>query len=95
MSMNESENKLVRIIRENIDMDSQIEITENTTLQDLGLDSLESYELLYEIEEEFGVRIATDEFNGKIYSDPSNYPYLWMSKPLSYFYNLIKDSLPQ
>ncbi len=37
-------------------------ITEETTLQDLGLDSLDTVSALMDIEEELGIEFSTDEF---------------------------------
>jgi acyl carrier protein len=37
------------------------EITENTSFEELGLDSLDTVELIMNIEEEFGVNIEIDE----------------------------------
>ena len=37
-------------------------ITKETTLQDLGLDSLDTVSALMDIEEELGIEFSTDEF---------------------------------
>ena len=37
-------------------------ITEETTLQDLGLESLDTVSALMDIEEELGIEFSTDEF---------------------------------
>lgn len=39
-------------------------LEENTKLEDLGLDSLDKIELLYDIEDEFGIEFANEEMQG-------------------------------
>ena len=40
---------------------SEVEITSERTLQSLGIDSLAALELLFDIEEEFGIRLSHDD----------------------------------
>ena len=40
---------------------SEAEITPERTLQSLGIDSLAALELLFEVEEEFGIRLSHDD----------------------------------
>ena len=48
------------------------EITDDTTFQDLDADSLDTVEILMEIEDEFGVEIKQAEI-GKTVKDLANY----------------------
>ncbi len=52
--------KVKKILAEHLDMD-QSEITEKTTFDDLGIDSLDTVEILMEMEEEFGIEIALED----------------------------------
>lgn len=61
MSREEILERLTGVIKE-IMCDDSIEVTEESTLMDeLGLDSLESMELMMEVENEFGVTIPETE----------------------------------
>ncbi|VVB83236.1 Acyl carrier protein [uncultured archaeon] len=54
--------KLERIVKESFELPKRKEITPLTLLrEDLGMDSLDEYELIYEIEEEFGIVIPEDD----------------------------------
>ena len=52
--------KVAKIIAENRDIDVS-EITMETTFESLGLDSLDTVELVMSFEEEFGISIEVDE----------------------------------
>lgn len=56
--------KLIELIRETFEIEKEIKITEKTEFySDLGVDSLEQYELTYAIEEKFGIKIPDEKFN--------------------------------
>ncbi len=55
--------KLKRILSEQLGVDEEI-ITEQTTIEDLGADSLDLVEAVMNIEEEFGINIDDDEIEG-------------------------------
>lgn len=51
--------KLIKILNETVDVDSNIVITEDTViLRDLGVDSLDMIELVCAVEDEFDIEIA-------------------------------------
>ena len=52
--------KVKKLLAEHLDMD-QSEITEKTTFDELGIDSLDTVEILMEMEEEFGIEIALED----------------------------------
>ncbi|MDP4132650.1 MAG: acyl carrier protein [Bacillota bacterium] len=52
--------KVKKLLAEHLDMDES-EITEETTFEDLGIDSLDTVEILMELEEEFGIEFKMDE----------------------------------
>ena len=51
--------KIAEMIAEISDMEAS-EITEETTIEDLGIDSLDIAELLLNVENEFGVKLEMD-----------------------------------
>jgi acyl carrier protein len=51
--------KIATILADHLDKDVS-EISINNTFEDLGLDSLDTVEIIMEIEDEFGVSIETD-----------------------------------
>ena len=63
--------KVKEIIIEQIGLDES-EVKENTSFEDLGLDSLDVVELLMAIEEEFGIEIKAEDA-GKTVSELVNY----------------------
>lgn len=53
--------RIVQILREECELDESVEITVNTTFQDLELDSLSVVEIALECEDEFGIQIDLEE----------------------------------
>ena len=53
--------RVVQILRENCELDESIEITMDTTFQDIDLDSLAVVEIALECEDEFGISIDVEE----------------------------------
>lgn len=51
---------LKNLLADHLDMDAS-EITEATTFEDLGVDSLDTVEIMMEVEDEFGIEIKTGE----------------------------------
>lgn len=52
--------KLVTILKEHLDNDA-VEITENTTFQELGIDSLDTVDMVMQLEEELEIELELDE----------------------------------
>ena len=52
--------KVKELLAEHLEMDVA-EITEETTFEDLGVDSLDAVEIMMEMEDEFGVEIKPAE----------------------------------
>lgn len=52
--------KIAKILREYKDNEDLV-VTESTTFEELDFDSLDTVELIMNLEEEFGVTIETDE----------------------------------
>ena len=52
--------KVIQVLADHLEMDAS-EITEETTFEDLGVDSLDSVEIMMEMEDEFGVEIKPAE----------------------------------
>ena len=48
---------VINLIAEHLDMDES-EITEDSTFEDLGIDSLDAVEIMMETEDEFGIEIT-------------------------------------
>lgn len=61
--MDELFDKLKKLITENLDIDESKITLDASFRQDLGADSLETYELVYAIEEELGIRIPDEKAN--------------------------------
>ena len=54
--------KLAKIIKEQLNLDDSTEITEKSSFKDdLGADSLDLFELVMSLEEEFGVEIPSED----------------------------------
>ncbi|HAG14403.1 MAG TPA: acyl carrier protein [Ruminococcus sp.] len=52
--------KVIEMLANHLEMDAS-EITEETTFEDLGVDSLEAVEIMMEMEDEFGCEINPQE----------------------------------
>ena len=52
--------KVIALLADHLDIDAS-EITEETTFEDLGVDSLDTVEILMEMEDEFGVELKPGE----------------------------------
>ncbi len=52
--------KVINLLAESLDMDAS-EITAETTFEDLDVDSLDTVEILMEMEDEFGIEIKFEE----------------------------------
>ena len=63
--------KIKELVADHLEIDVA-EITDATTFQDLDADSLDTVEILMEIEDEFGVEIKQDEI-GKTVADLAKY----------------------
>ena len=56
--------RVIEIIREQLNLDG-VEITEDSSFKDdLGADSLDLFELVMAFEEEYGIEIPTEELEG-------------------------------
>lgn len=63
--------KVKELLAEHLEMDAS-EITEETTFDDLGVDSLDAVEIMMEMEDEFGIEIKPAEA-GKSVKELVNY----------------------
>ena len=61
--MDELFEKIQKLIAEKLDLDPAKVTMESSFRGDLGADSLDTYELVYAIEEEMGVQIPDDKAN--------------------------------
>jgi len=61
--MDELFERLKKLITENLEIDEDKITLDASFRQDLGADSLETYELVYAIEEELGIRIPDEKAN--------------------------------
>jgi len=52
--------KLVKLLAEHLEIDAAL-ITADTTFESLGIDSLDTVEMVMELEEELGVQLDLDE----------------------------------
>ena len=59
--MDSTFDRVVQILREECELDESVEITMNTTFQDIDLDSLSVVEIALECEDEFGIQIDVEE----------------------------------
>lgn len=53
--------RIVQLLREKCELDESVNITMNTTFQDIDLDSLSVVEMALECEDEFGIQIDVEE----------------------------------
>lgn len=63
--------KVRELLADHLEMDLS-EITEDSTFEDLGIDSLDAVEIMMEMEDEFGIEIKPAEA-GKSVKDLSEY----------------------
>ena len=63
--------KIQKIMEENLSVEKE-EITLDSTFESLGIDSLDTFQLVIEIEEQFGIEIESPE-NMKSIQDVVNY----------------------
>lgn len=64
--------KVCKLISQRFEL-SDVKLTEDTTLEEIGADSIDLVDLVSELEEEFGVSVPDEEFeNIKTISDISN-----------------------
>lgn len=63
--------KVKAVLAQHLEMDES-EITEETTFEDLGVDSLDTVEIMMEMEDEFGIEIKPAEV-GKSVKDLVKY----------------------
>ena len=61
--MDEMFDKLKKLIADNLEIDVDKITLDSSFRQDLGADSLETYELVYAIEEELGISIPDEKAN--------------------------------
>ena len=61
--MHELFQKIQKLIADNLELDAEKVTLEASFRGDLGADSLDTYELVYAIEEEMGVSIPDDKAN--------------------------------
>lgn len=61
--MDELFQKLKKLIADNLEIDADKITMDSNFRQDLGADSLETYELVYAIEEELGISIPDEKAN--------------------------------
>jgi acyl carrier protein len=61
--MEELFQKLKKLIADNLEIDAEKITLDSNFRQDLGADSLETYELVYAIEEELGISIPDEKAN--------------------------------
>ena len=63
IEMNETASKITAIIAEKLHVDAA-SINPQSTLQDLGADSLDMVDIIMKIEEEFGIEINDEDAEG-------------------------------
>lgn len=63
MDKNELMNKMKKLIAERLEIDEKKITPEASFREDLGADSLDTYELVYAIEEELGITIPDEKAN--------------------------------
>jgi acyl carrier protein len=57
--------RVKKILAEHLDI-SESEISADTTFEELGIDSLDTVEILMELEDEFGIEIAPDDSKNSV-----------------------------
>ena len=64
--------RVIKVMAEHLEMDKN-EITPGTTRADLGVDSLDTVEILMEMEDEFGVTIEPGEVHVETVGELADY----------------------
>ena len=64
--------RVIKVLAAHLEMD-EAEITTETTMEELDVDSLDTVEILMEMEDEFGVSIQTSQVKITKVSDLSDY----------------------
>jgi acyl carrier protein len=73
--------KVKKLIADNLEIEEEKITMDSSFRQDLGADSLETYELVYAIEEELGIRIPDEKANEfETVRDAMNYIQSQMGK---------------
>lgn len=57
--------RVINVLAEHLDVDAST-ITETTTFQDLDIDSLDTVEILMEMEDEFGIEIKAEDIGTSV-----------------------------
>ena len=57
--------KVKKILADHLEMD-EAEINADTTLDELGVDSIDAVEIVMELEDEFGIEIQSDEIGNSV-----------------------------
>lgn len=52
--------RVKKVLAEHLEIDEN-EISESTTLEDMGVDSLDAVEIIMELEDEFGIEIQAED----------------------------------
>ncbi len=52
--------RVKKVLAEHLELDEN-EISESTTLEDMGVDSLDAVEIIMELEDEFGIEIQAED----------------------------------
>ncbi|MFF4948456.1 acyl carrier protein [Streptomyces chattanoogensis] len=68
------ESGFLDLLRKQLSVDAATEITADTGLRDLGMDSMRSIELLFSLEDTYDITLPDDELNDTTFSTPGN---LW------------------
>lgn len=80
IEMNETASKITSIIAEKLHVDAAT-VNPQSTLQDLGADSLDMVDIIMKIEEEFGIEINDEDAEGlHNVQDVINYVYALRGK---------------
>jgi len=74
--MNAVDPRFVALLNENLPLASGHELAEDSPLRDLGLDSMMAMELLFGIEDTFGVSLSDDELNDTTFATAGS---LWQA----------------
>ncbi|NEB39630.1 acyl carrier protein [Streptomyces sp. SID14515] len=64
----------IELLRRQLKLDPAVEITADSSLRDLGMDSMRSIELLFAVEDTYDITLPDDELNDTTFGTPGN---LW------------------